>query len=67
MCGITGVINFEKRINPNIIKTLINELDHRGPDHQNVYKNSFCNLGYTRLSILDLKYRKNTTTIKIYR
>ena len=59
MCGITGVINFEKRINPNIIKTLINELDHRGPDHQNVYKNSFCNLGYTRLSILDLTKNSN--------
>ena len=59
MCGIIGVIDFKKNINPTIINNLVHDTYHRGPDHQNIYKNSFCNLGYTRLSILDLSSKSN--------
>ena len=49
MCGIAGSINIkldEKR--------LINNLLHRGPDGQKIYKNNNITLFHSRLSIQDL-------------
>ncbi|MEO0266938.1 MAG: asparagine synthase (glutamine-hydrolyzing) [candidate division WOR-3 bacterium] len=56
MCGIAGIISFEKKINEDIIYKMINLLEHRGPDDSGIYisedKKVF--FGNTRLSIIDL-------------
>ena len=37
MCGIAGIINFDKsKINPEIANTIKNSLEHRGPDFSKV-------------------------------
>lgn len=59
MCGITGYISDAK---PEI-KTMLDSLHHRGPDHSGVFtintlsKNIF--LGHTRLGIIDLSPNGN--------
>lgn len=56
MCGIAGIISFEKKIDEDIIYKMINLLEHRGPDDNGIYisedKKVF--FGSTRLSIIDL-------------
>lgn len=57
MCGFIGILNekqtkFKKDIN---IKTLNKLISHRGPDDCGYYKDNFINLGFRRLSIIDIK------------
>ena len=61
MCGIAGIINFDKsKINPEIANTIKNSLEHRGPDFSQVdYVNENVTLIHTRLSIIDLDQRSN--------
>ncbi len=55
MCGISGIINFNKsKINKNDIIEMNNQLKHRGPDDDDIYIDKFIGFGHTRLSILDL-------------
>ncbi|MDB0003340.1 asparagine synthase (glutamine-hydrolyzing) [Alphaproteobacteria bacterium] len=55
MCGISGIINFNKsKINENDIIEMNNQLKHRGPDDDDIYIDKFIGFGHTRLSILDL-------------
>lgn len=57
MCGITGILNInKKKINPRILESFNNTLIHRGPDGGGIYINDDCflGLGHRRLSILDL-------------
>ena len=54
MCGIFG-FNFNDR---NLAKSMINLLKHRGPNHDAIYEDNSLTLGYTRLSVIDLKYGK---------
>ena len=56
MCGIAGIISFEKKINIKEISGIINSIKHRGPDDHghwicNDKKNLLVN---TRLSIIDI-------------
>ena len=39
MCGIAGIVNFKRKIDPNLINNILKDIYHRGPDHQNIYKN----------------------------
>ena len=50
MCGIAGVINFSNYNLSEIKKSLF----HRGPDSQNIYKDTNVALIHTRLSIQDI-------------
>ncbi|MEO0271324.1 MAG: asparagine synthase (glutamine-hydrolyzing) [candidate division WOR-3 bacterium] len=56
MCGITGIISFNKKIEEDVIYKITEALYHRGPDDKGIYiskdKNVF--LGNRRLSIIDL-------------
>lgn len=57
MCGITGIINFdrEQKINPNVLKKMSDSIIHRGPDDEGFYINRNVGFGFRRLSIIDLK------------
>jgi len=61
MCGIAGIINFDKsKINPEIANVVKNSLEHRGPDFSKVdYIGEHITLIHTRLSIIDLDQRSN--------
>lgn len=54
MCGIAG---FCGQGNIKDIRSMINKLDHRGPDDNNIFSenNSRCVFGHARLTIIDEK------------
>lgn len=58
MCGITGIINLDKRrINQKILLDMNQALKHRGPDDEGYWLDPHAKnigLGHRRLSILDL-------------
>ena len=51
MCGFIGTVN---QTIPNFL-SLVKELSHRGPDEQGIYEDKKIQLGFRRLSIIDLK------------
>ena len=58
MCGIIGCVYSglnQKLLKDNYYKNLI----HRGPDAKGYYSDENCELGHTRLSILDLSENGN--------
>jgi asparagine synthase (glutamine-hydrolysing) len=62
MCGINGYFQFNdilstEEIN-NRIRTMNNQIIHRGPDEGGIYTNSHAGLGMRRLSIIDLSSGK---------
>lgn len=61
MCGIAGIINFnglppERREN---LWQMTKALEHRGPDHQEVFLDDYVGLGHRRLAIIDLSPEAN--------
>lgn len=57
MCGIAGLISFNKDINNiSVLKKMTDALSHRGPDGEGFWKtdDNCVNLGHRRLSIIDL-------------
>ena len=58
MCGIAGVIDFHKKSTKSDVKSMIEPLNHRGPDGEGVSlfksKNATIGFGHKRLSIIDL-------------
>lgn len=56
MCGITGIVSNNKRIEARHLTRLKNLLAHRGPDDQGMWINAdqTAGLAHTRLSIIDL-------------
>tara|TARA_B100001750_G_C15514060_1_gene605681 strand:- start:208 stop:2103 length:1896 start_codon:yes stop_codon:yes gene_type:complete len=56
MCGLSGILNFEKT-NPRSID-LVNKMNqkiiHRGPDSDGLYRDAKIVLGFRRLKIIDL-------------
>jgi asparagine synthase (glutamine-hydrolysing) len=56
MCGIVGIINFDRdrAVDPQIVHAMASELIHRGPDDEGFYFNRNVALGMRRLSIIDL-------------
>lgn len=53
MCGIFGCI--DKNVSKSVLKNMASTMKFRGPDHSNFYKYNSLNMGYVRLSIIDLK------------
>ncbi len=51
MCGFIGTVN---QTIPNFT-SFVKQLSHRGPDEQGVYEDKKIQLGFRRLSIIDLK------------
>ena len=56
MCGIAGVINFNRsaRVNPETLQKMCSAMAHRGPDDDGFYFDGPVALGMRRLSIVDL-------------
>lgn len=56
MCGIAGYILPQETIEPLVIQSMMNVLEHRGPDGEGIYINgsNHVALGHRRLSFLDL-------------
>lgn len=58
MCGIYGIVDFNKTITPKDLKSSIDTLSHRGPDDRGIEmfntENAIVGLAHARLSILDL-------------
>ena len=67
MCGISGIIDFKKRLSEDDIKKYLFEfnsiLNHRGPDNSGIYINKNIGLAQTRLSIIDLSKNGNQPMI----
>ncbi len=65
MCGIAGIINYEKYD----LEKLRNSLIHRGPDEQNIFCEDNIALVHTRLAIVDINsasqpmHRKHCTIV----
>lgn len=55
MCGITGLINLEKKlVDKTALTNMTNALEHRGPDDEGFFIEKNIGLGHRRLSIIDL-------------
>ncbi|MEJ5286490.1 MAG: Asparagine synthetase [glutamine-hydrolyzing] [Candidatus Kapaibacterium sp.] len=61
MCGIVGVLSFNKTkqssiVNPDILKKMSDVIYHRGPDSNGIWvsKEFECGFAFRRLSIIDL-------------
>ena len=59
MCGISGIVNFHKKTNLEIVKKMNETITYRGPNHRSLWSNSFCSIGNVRLSIIDLSSNSN--------
>ena len=54
MCGIAGIINFNKeKVHENQLRVMMQAMKHRGPDDDGVFLEKNIGLGFVRLSILD--------------
>ncbi len=56
MCGIVGYIARKGKVNPETLRSMRDELAHRGPDDAGIYinENEKVGLAHRRLSIIDL-------------
>lgn len=55
MCGICGVVNFDKtNVSEHSLSLMIRAMKHRGPDDEGLFIEEDVGLGFVRLSILDL-------------
>lgn len=56
MCGIAGIIDKKKSVNPEILISMRDALVHRGPDSEGLWisKENDVGLAHRRLSIIDL-------------
>lgn len=57
MCGICGKFNFdpEKKVSPDLVKSMADTIEHRGPDDEGFFVSGPIGLGFRRLSIIDLQ------------
>src|SRR3972149_11847722 len=55
MCGITGIINLDKKsVDKKVLTEMTRKLIHRGPDDEGFFVEKNIGLGHRRLSIIDL-------------
>jgi len=57
MCGICGIINFERdnQVSEQRLMSMRDVLTHRGPDDEGLYSCGNVGMGFRRLSIVDLE------------
>lgn len=55
MCGISGIIGSKSKDDTSAVERMVAALAHRGPDGHGVLNLGECQLGHTRLSIIDLE------------
>ncbi|TPE42510.1 asparagine synthase (glutamine-hydrolyzing) [Pontibacter mangrovi] len=55
MCGIAGIIRYdESSPQERTLRTMMQQMKHRGPDDEGVFIEDAAGLGFVRLSIIDL-------------
>ena len=55
MCGICGIFNLNgEPVSPVNLRKMTDSIEHRGPDGEGFYIDSFIGLGHRRLAIIDL-------------
>jgi asparagine synthase (glutamine-hydrolysing) len=54
MCGIAGVVRFDRSPEIGEVATMLRRLKHRGPDGDGLWQDRHACLGHRRLSVLDL-------------
>jgi len=55
MCGICGILGLEGRpADPILLKGMVSQLRHRGPDGRGMHRDGALGLGHARLSIIDV-------------
>jgi asparagine synthase (glutamine-hydrolysing) len=56
MCGICGKFNFDREsaVSPVLVRSMADQIAHRGPDDEGYFVNGPIGLGFRRLSIIDL-------------
>jgi asparagine synthase (glutamine-hydrolysing) len=54
MCGLTGIIDFDRRPERAEVERRLDDLAHRGPDGRGIFADDDACLGHLRLAILDL-------------
>lgn len=60
MCGIAGSLNFSgNHQNTDIVKQMLDVMDHRGPDSEGLWNDNDICLGHKRLAIIDLSSSAN--------
>ena len=55
MCGFFGSLSNRQRINRETFQEIIDQISHRGPDDKGFYEDEEIQLGFRRLSIIDIK------------
>ena len=55
MCGITGIVRFNSRVEKNEIISMTKSIAHRGPDGEGIFIQDNIALGHRRLSIIDIE------------
>jgi asparagine synthase (glutamine-hydrolysing) len=63
MCGICGIVDFERQPSVEVLERMTSALQHRGPDAGGMHSFPSCVLGHRRLSILDLSDAANQPMI----
>lgn len=59
MCGITGVFKKNNGVGQEVLRKMISQLKHRGPNDQSVWVENNIGLAHARLSIQDLSTTAN--------
>ena len=56
MCGICGKLNFDREsaVSPALVRSMADQIAHRGPDDEGYFIAGPVGLGFRRLSIIDL-------------
>src|SRR5882672_7632386 len=56
MCGISGIVNFDRAdsVDAHLLHEMADVMSHRGPDGRGAYVRGCAGLGHRRLSIIDL-------------
>lgn len=55
MCGICGIIDFEKNIDNSLVSVMLDAIKHRGPDDFGLLNDTNFSVGMRRLSIIDIE------------
>ena len=63
MCGISGRVNFQEKINSEDLLESISLIKSRGPDKEKIWLEGPCGLAHARLAILDLSETGNQPMI----
>ena len=59
MCGLAGYYSHDGFFSGEDLDAMTAALHHRGPDAEGFFRDEYCGLGHTRLSIIDLSSRAN--------